>query len=102
VSTLSTKKWRFIPTMVDDAPMTRGVFALWANDELVYLGHAAGGAVTIHSRLFEQLAKRVEDDPKRATHYSWELCANPAEREKQLMGLLGYVHREEPKTGNAS
>ncbi len=88
--------------MVDDAPKTRGVFALWANDELVYLGHAAGGAVTIHSMLFEQLGKLAPDDPKRATHYSWEVCANPAEREKQLMGLLGDVRREEPKKGNAS
>jgi hypothetical protein len=56
--------------------------------------------VTIRSRLFEELAKLAADDPERATHYSWELCANPAEREKQLMEQLGYVRREEPKKGN--
>ena len=84
--------------LVEDAPNTRGVFALWANDELVYLGHAAGGVATIRSRLFEQLAKLAADDPKRPTHYSWELCSNPAEREKQLMEELGYL--EEPKKGN--
>jgi hypothetical protein len=86
--------------MVDDAPKTRGVFALWTNDELVYLGHAAGGAVTIHSRLFEELAKLAPDDPKRATHYSWEVCANPAEREKQLTEQLAYVDRTGLKKGN--
>src|SRR3954462_2073062 len=93
VSAISTKKWRFIPMMVDDAPKTKGVFALWANDELVYLGHAAGGAVTIHSRLFEELARLAPGDPKRATHYSWEVCSNPAEREKQLMGPRARVPR---------
>ncbi len=86
--------------MVEDAPKTRGVFALWANDELVYLGHAAGGAVTIHSRLFEELAKLAPDDPKRATHYSWEVCASPAERERQLTEQLAYVDRTELKKGN--
>jgi len=84
--------------MVEDAPNTKGVFALWANDELVYLGQAAGGGVTIHSRLWEHFTKRPAGDPKCPTHYSWEVCANPAEREKQLMEQLGY--REGPKTGD--
>jgi hypothetical protein len=98
VSAISTKKWRFIPMMVEDAPKTKGVFALWANDELVYLGHAAGGAVTIHSRLLEELAKLAADDPKRPTHYSWEVCSNPPEREKELMQQLGYL--QHPRQGN--
>ena len=76
--------------MVEDAPNTRGVFALWLGEELVYLGHAAGGAVTIHSCLLDHLANSAADDPKRPTHYSWEVCADPAAREKQLIEELGY------------
>jgi hypothetical protein len=85
---IKTKKWRFIPMLVEDSPNARGVFALWAGDELVYLGHASGGGVTIRSLLFEQLAK-YGADLRRPTHYSWELCSNPAERERQLMQELG-------------
>ena len=86
--------------MVEDAPKTKGVFALWAIDELVYLGHAAGGAVTVHSRLLEELARLAADDPKRATHYSWEVCSNPAEREKELMQQLGYTQQPQQRYGD--
>jgi hypothetical protein len=84
--------------LVEDAPSTRGVFALWAGEALVYLGHAGGSGVTIRSCLLERLAKLAADGPGRLTHYSWEVCSNPAEREKQLTEQLGY--REEPRKGN--
>ena len=76
--------------LLEDAPDSKGVYALWLDGEIVYLGHAAGAGTTIRSRLKQLLSERASD-PKRPTHYSWELCFNPAEREKQLIELLGDV-----------
>jgi len=87
---IRTKKWRFIPMLVEDAPDSKGVYALWLDDEIIYLGHAAGTGNTIRSRLKQLLAERASAS-KRPTHYSWELCANPLEREKQLIEQLGGI-----------
>jgi hypothetical protein len=76
--------------LVEDAPDSKGVYALWLNDEIIYLGHAAGAGITIRSSLKQLLAERASAST-RPTHYSWELCTNPAERERQLIELLGEV-----------
>jgi hypothetical protein len=49
--------------------------ALWEEEELVYYGRGA-----IRSRLMEHF-----EAPVRATHYSWELCRDPAAREAELL-----------------
>lgn len=75
------RKWAFKPSMVDDAPDTAGVYALWHGDRLVHVGRADGGADTLRARLTAHL-ERVAGGVA-PTHYSWEIC-DPRERYPQL------------------
>ena len=71
-------------TMVNGAPPDPGVYALWENEELIYYGHAVGGAATIQSCLRGHLDRR---DPctSSATHYGWEITSHPTAREAELL-----------------
>ena len=76
-----TRRYRFTRIVIAGAPDDRGVFALWDREDIVYYGRADGSGSTIRSRLLDQYLS----DPNRATHYSWELCADPASRELELL-----------------
>jgi len=76
------RRYRFTRIVLLGAPADAGVYALWDGEELVYYGRAAGGQ-TIRARLLEHLDGRLP--AAGASHYSWELCANPAARESELI-----------------
>ena len=88
-----TRRYRFTRIVIAGAPDDRGVFALWDGEELVYYGRADGGGSTIRSRLLDQYLS----DPNRATHYSWELCADPASRELELLREYESAFGRRPK-----
>ena len=82
------RRYRFARIVIAGAPEQGGVFTLWDGEEIVYHGrsegpgsNAAHGGSTIRSRLLEQYYER----PNRATHYSWEVCADPVAREADLL-----------------
>lgn len=83
-------KWRFVESMIADAPDHRGVYVLWSGGTALAVGHALGGADTIRSRLVSHLS---HEDLAGITHYSWQLCAEPRERAAQLERELGLVER---------
>ena len=66
---------------VDRSPRRRGVYALYADRTLVYLGRALGGDDTIRRRLHLHLNRASQG----ATHYKRELSAKPKARWKQLL-----------------
>jgi hypothetical protein len=72
---------------VNRAPRKRGVYALYADKTLVFLGQAEGRSDTIRSRLRGHLEGRT-DGPMR---YKREPAANPAARLKTL--LLEHVKK---------
>lgn len=69
------RRYRFSRIVIAGAPDDVGVYALWEDDELVYYGRGA-----IRTRLLQHFERG-----ERATHYSWELCADPAAREAALL-----------------
>ena len=82
---IAKTRYRFTPRMVEGAPDDVGVYALWRNDELLYIGRAIGGSVTIQSRLLEHLSGASCSCSREATHYSWEIVMQPAMRERELL-----------------
>jgi hypothetical protein len=84
--TLWTHRWRFTPALVNDAPDTPGVYALWENDQLLCIGRAEG--VTIRERLRDHLLNGPRQHRKRITHYSWEICRDPVVRELEALHEL--------------
>jgi hypothetical protein len=87
------RRYRFTRIVIAGAPDDRGVFALWDGEELVYYGRADGSGSTIRSRLLDQYLS----DPNRATHYSWELCADPVSRELELLAEYEATYGRRPK-----
>ena len=75
--------------MVADAPETAGVYALWDGDTLLCLSHAQGGGDTVRERLAAHLAHAEAGHGPFPTHYSWEICRNPLEREAEARAELG-------------
>jgi hypothetical protein len=66
---------------VDKAPRRRGVYALYDDKALIYLGRAAGKSDTLRSRLRSHL----DASPAGATRYKRELSAEPDARLKVLL-----------------
>jgi hypothetical protein len=71
--------------MLDGAPDERGVYALWENEEVIYYGRSSGRAISIQQALREHCSGQAGACTRAATHYSWEICAEPAEREAELL-----------------
>ena len=86
-------KWRFIHSLVGDAPDFKGVYVLWANDMPLAAGHALGAADTIRSRLGAHLSHSGAPGMARVTHYSWEICSDPQKRCRELTRELGLALR---------
>lgn len=87
--------------MVAGAPDDPGVYALWENDEVIYYGHARGGGATIQSCLRQHLGG-ANPCTARATHYGWEISANPPARELELQGEFEKAHRRLPRCNSNS
>jgi hypothetical protein len=79
------RRYRFTRIVIAGAPESAGVYALWDGEELIYYGRAEGkvegGGSTIRSRLLDHHYAGGQ----RATHYSWEVCKDPAAREAELL-----------------
>ena len=71
--------------MIDGAPKDVGVYALWRDEKLLYVGRALGGASTIASCLDEHLSGARCECSRQATHYSWEIVLQPVARELELL-----------------
>jgi hypothetical protein len=77
-------KYKLTRAMVDAAPSQQGLYALWEDDELIYVGRALASG-TIRECLSEHLDRRLGPCTEKATHYSWELSLRPATREVEIL-----------------
>jgi hypothetical protein len=89
------RRYRFTRIVLLGAPADAGVYALWDGEELVYYGRAAGGDHTIRARLLEHLDGRLPASS--ASHYSWELCGDPASREAELLAEYQRLYGRPPR-----
>lgn len=99
-----SRRYRFTRIVLLGAPADAGIYALWDEEELVYYGRAmggdAGGGQTIRSRLLDHLEGRLP--AASASHYSWELCADPAGREAELIAEYQRIFGRPPRLNAAS
>jgi hypothetical protein len=84
-------KWFVIAALVSMAPDTPGVFELWENDELVFVG------ATHNSTLRSALVRELLESDHDATHFSWEITYHPAARERELLAEFERVHHRSPR-----
>jgi len=81
----------FTESLIAAAPQAPGVFALWAGGGIVYYGRAA----TIRIALDEQLHGRLLSG-ERVSGCSWEVAADPEERQRELMLEYLAAHQRMP------
>ena len=85
------RRYRFSRIVIAGAPDDVGVYALWEDDEIVYYGRGA-----IRARLLHHFERR-----ERATHYSWEMCADPVARETALLAEHERAFGRRPRYNSA-
>lgn len=81
----------FTATLIEAAPDTTGVFALWQNGGVIYLGKASAGSATIRKALNEQLQARRWSDPG-GMRCSWEVVDDPDRRHSELLNEFETAH----------
>ena len=86
-------KWPFTARMVASAPDIPGVFSLWEDRELIYIGRATQALRTV---LLDHLEGK---DPctRNASHYAWQLALDPATRERDLLVAYEEKNRALPR-----
>ena len=89
------RKYQFSRIVLAGAPDEPGVYALWKGDEVLYYG-SAGGSTSIRSCLLQHYQLKVD-----ATHYSWEMCRDPAQREAELLREHRDAYGRAPKLNTA-
>ena len=86
----------FTESLIAAAPDTTGVFALWQNGGVIYLGKASAGAATIRKALAEQLqGRKWSETPEelRVTRCSWEIAEDADKRHSELLHEFEAAHR---------
>lgn len=92
------ERHRFTTWQISGSPLERGVYVLWQGDEAIYVG-ASRGEASIRSRLQDHYARRVK--PHDATHFSWEISRDAAEREAELLREFRIVNSRLPRCNDA-
>lgn len=82
---LNHKRYPFTAWAISSAPEDPGVYGLWLDGELIYIGSASSPGATIQSRLADHLSQQGAGGAKIATEYAWELSRNPRAREIELL-----------------
>ena len=78
-----------VAALVSIAPDTPGVFELWDDDEVVYVGATR----TLRRELVGRLLNHASD----ATHFSWEITYDPEPRKRELIAEFELAHHRPPR-----
>jgi hypothetical protein len=87
-----SQRYKFTRIVLQGAPDEPGVYALWDGDEVVYYGRGTA----IRSSLLDHLERTA------ATHYSWEVCGDPATREAELLRAYERMNGRPPRNNSKS
>jgi hypothetical protein len=92
---LTGLKWKLDADAIRATPKTQGVFGLWDQEELVYIGSTWGEVA-----LPETLAKLLELKQKglvQASHFTWEITITPRSWSGELLRLYFSNHGMLPR-----
>jgi len=79
------KTYVFSKELVVFAPSAHGVYVLYDDTGIIYIGEASGKDVSIRSRLLDHLRGDHGRWTQTAKHFWWEVNANPTARERVLL-----------------
>ena len=91
------RRYRFTRVVIAGAPQDPGVYALWDGEEVIYYGRGM-----IRARLMDHFHGRLVPLTRRATHYGWEICKDPAAREAELLEEHQRMFGKPPRLNRAA
>jgi len=94
-------RYPFTLAGIRNAPSATGVYCLWDDEELIYVGQTSGGA-SIQAALTDHHFGKFSACTEKATHFSFEVCpglqlrreADLLEVYQRTFGQLPRCHRE--------
>ena len=89
---LKIRSLPFTESLIAAAPDTHGVYALWQNGGVIYLGKASAGSATIRKALAQQLEGRRWNEMS-MTRCSWEIAEDADRRHRELLLEYESAHR---------
>src|SRR5262245_39313051 len=98
---ITSAQFPFTGIMIALAPQEAGVYVLWRESDMIYVGRAAGGRSTICSRLIDHYSGLNGPCTQRATHYGWEISPNPEQREVELLEEYRGQFQRAPRCNTA-
>ena len=94
---IEMKRYPFTRPILEYAPFdVGGVYVLWQDDEVIYIGRT-GGSRNIRQCLLEHLEGTRGHCTRGATHYSWEITLWDSARETELLSLFARENRRDPR-----
>ena len=82
---VTSLKWKFDAESIRGTPKTQGVFGLWDEERLVYIGATERG--TYLPDALRELHKLKREGRIQATHFTWEITITPRSWAGELMRL---------------
>ena len=82
---IDSERHRFTTWQISGAPLQPGIYVLWQNGEPICVGSTRGGA-SIRTCLQDHYARRRQ--PHDATHFTWEISREPAQREAEVLAAF--------------
>ena len=82
---------------IAEAPHEAGVFILWDREEAIYIGRTGATLTTIHAAIADHSAGAYGNCTQFATHFTFEVLAQPAPREQALMEEFGSQNGRLPR-----
>lgn len=93
---LWTRKWPFLGYSVEAAPMDRGVYALWKDGELIFVGSSDAPGTSIRSHLVHHFSEASRVDATSPDHYSWEVADDPPKRKAEVLAQYEALYGRPP------
>jgi hypothetical protein len=90
--TIKFQSLPFTASLIKIAPDTTGVFALWQDGGVIYLGKASAGEATIRNALSAQFEARKWGSVG-AMRCSWEVVEDADKRHSELLHEFEAAHR---------
>jgi hypothetical protein len=100
MSTNGPKRWLFIASLVFISPETPGIFELWDDEELVYVGSTGRPDESIRNCLIRYLSTEGAGDHP-PTHFSWEVSYRPTNRRHELLVEFQALNKRPPRLNSA-
>jgi len=93
---LWSRRWPFLGYSIEAAPLDSGVYALWKDDKLIYIGVSEESSMSIRSGLLEHFRQSEGKHIPMPDHYSWEVAADPQKRKFEMLEQFRDLHGKLP------